>query len=219
MPRLVHAQSTSTVEGDHRERDFTSGRRRGKQVIQVHAVDAAGKVAVNRALARGKFIEWCVHLSAGCLVAMEASSGAHHWCRKLVALGLNVRIMPAQMVSPYRLQGKGGKNDANDAAAICEAASRPQMHFVMPKTIAQQGMLCVHRVREGFKEERTATINRIRGLLGEFGVVLPQSSAVLRERLTEVLEDASNDIAGRANCHASGAPRMMKDTWGCERAG
>ena len=169
-----------------------------KQVIQVHAVDAIGKVVTNRALARGKFIEWCVHLPAGCLVAMEASSGAHHWCRKLVALGLDARIIPAQMVSPYRLQGKGGKNDANDAAAICEAASRPQMHFVMPKTIAQQGMLCVHRVREGFKEERTATINRIRGLLAEFGVVLPQSSAVLRERLTEVIEDASNDIAGMA---------------------
>lgn len=83
------------------------------------------------------------------IVAMEASSGAHHWCRKLVALGLDARIIPAQMVSPSRLQGKGGKNDANDAAAICEAASRPQMHFVTAKTIAQQGMLCVHRVREG----------------------------------------------------------------------
>lgn len=129
---------------------------------------------------------------------MEACSGSHHWCRKLIALGLDARIIPSQLVSPYRLQGKGGKNDANDAAAVCEAASRPQMHFVPPKTISQQGMLCVHRLREGFKVERTATINRIRGLLCEFGVVLPQSASVLRERLTEVIEDASNDIAGMA---------------------
>ena len=129
---------------------------------------------------------------------MEASSGAHHWCRKLMAMGLDARIIPAQLVLPYRMQGKGGKNDANDAAAICEAASRPQMHFMTVKTIAQQGMLCVHRLREGLKEERTAGINRIRGLLAEFGVVLPQGSSVLRERLTDVIEDASNDLAGMA---------------------
>ena len=110
-----------------------------KQVIQVHGVDAAGKVAANRALARGKFIEWCVHLPAECLVAMEASSGVHHWCRKLVALGLDARIIPTQMVLPYRLQGNSGKNDANDAAAICEAASHPQMHFVTPKTMIAVG--------------------------------------------------------------------------------
>jgi transposase len=169
-----------------------------KHVLQVHAVDSAGNVITNRALARGKFVEWCVQLPSGCLVAMEASSGAHFWSRKLITIGLDARIIPAQLVAPYRLQGRGGKNDANDAAAICEAASRPQMHFVPPKTVAQQGMLCVHRLREGIKEERTACINRIRGLLGEFGVVLPQTAAVLRERLSEVIEDATNEIAGIA---------------------
>ena len=96
------------------------------------------------------------------------------------------------------MQGNGGKNDANDAAAICEAASRPQMRFVTVKTLDQQGMLCVHRLREGFKEERTACINRIRGLLAEFGIVLPQSPRVLRSHLHDILEDASNDIAGTA---------------------
>jgi len=169
-----------------------------KHVLQVHAVDSAGNVIANRALARGKFVEWCVLLPSGCLVAVEASSGAHFWIRKLLAMGLDARIIPAQLVAPYRLQGRGGKNDANDAAAICEAASRPHMHFVPPKTVAQQGMLCVHRLREGVKEERTACINRIRGLLGEFGVVLPQTATVLRERLSEVIEDASNEIAGIA---------------------
>ena len=101
------------------------------------------------------------------MVAMEASSSAHHWARKLAALGLDPRIISAQLVEPYRTQGASGKNDANDAAAICEAASRPQMHFVPVKTIEQQSMLCVHRLREGFKAERTACINRIRGLLAE----------------------------------------------------
>ena len=169
-----------------------------KNLIQVHAVDAAGKVVTNRPLKREKFLAWCAQLPAGCLVAMEACSGAHHWCRQLPQRGLDARMIPAQFVAPYRIQGKSGKNDANDAAAVCEAASRPHMNFVPPKTLAQQGMLCVHRLRESLKEERTACINRIRGLLAEFGIVLPQKPAVLRQHLNDVLEDASNDIAGIA---------------------
>lgn len=169
-----------------------------KNVLHVHAVDAAGKVIATRALPRGKFAEWCAQLPANCLIAMEACSGAHFWSRKLIAMGLDARIIPSQLVTPYRVQGRGGKNDANDAAAICEAASRPHMHFVPTKTVAQQGMLCVHRLREGLKEERTACINQIRGLLSEFGVVLPQSAKVLRERLSDVIEDATNEIASIA---------------------
>lgn len=169
-----------------------------KNDIQVHAVDSDGKVVTNRSLKRANFLAWCADLPAGCLVAMEACSGAHHWCRQLIKRGLDARMMAAQFVAPYRIQGKTGKNDANDAAAVCEAASRAHMHFVPPKTLDQQGMLCVHRLRESLKQERTACINRIRGLLAEFGVVLPQSPAVLRLHLNDVLEDASNDIAGMA---------------------
>ena len=169
-----------------------------KRVIQVHAVDAVGKLVTNRSLPRDKFVDWCAHLPAGCMVAMEACSGAHHWARKLVALGLDARIIPGQLVSPYRLQGKTGKNDANDAAAICEAASRPSMHYVPIKTTAQQGMLCIHRLREGFKQERTACVNRIRGLLAEFGIVVAQSTKALRAVLSEVLEDGSNEMSGLA---------------------
>lgn len=113
-------------------------------------------------------------------------------------MGLDARMIAAALVAPYRMQGKGGKNDANAAAAICEAASRPQMRFVSVKSIDQQSMLCVHRLREGFKEERTACINRIRGLLAEFGIVLAQSPRVLRSHLHNILEDASNEIAGSA---------------------
>ena len=165
-----------------------------KRVIQVHAVDAGGRVLTSRTLAREKFVEWCVRLPAGCVVAMEASSSAHHWARKLVALGLDARIMSAQLVSPYRSEGRTGKNDANDAAAICEAASRPTMRFIPIKSVEQQSMLCVHRLREGIKEDRTACINRVRGLLAEFGLVFPQGSRELRSVLGEVLEDGDNEL-------------------------
>ncbi len=169
-----------------------------KRVIQVHAVDGAGQRVTGRALSRDKFLPWCAQLPPGCLVAMEASSSAHHWTRKLIALGLDARIIAAHLVAPYRLQGKGGKNDANDAAAICEAASRPQMHFVPLKSVEQQSMLCIHRLREGFKTDRTACINRIRGLLAEFGLVFAQKPAVLRQALPDVIEDASNELGGLA---------------------
>jgi transposase len=169
-----------------------------KQVIQIHAVDAAGQRVIGRAVPRGKFMSWCAQLPPGCLMAMEASSSAHHWARQLIALGLDARIIAAHLVAPYRVQGKSGKNDANDAAAICEAASRPQMHFVPVKSVEQQGMLCIHRLREGFKDERTACINRIRGLLAEFGLVFPQTPVLLRQALADVIEDAANELAGLA---------------------
>ena len=165
-----------------------------KRVIQVHAVNCAGQRVTGRALARDKFLPWCAQLPPGCMVAMEASSSAHHWARRLVGMGLDARIIAAHLVALYRLQGKSGKNDANDAAAICEAASRPQMHFVPIKTVEQQSMLCIHRLREDFKTERTACVNRIRGLLAEFGLVFAQKPAVLRQALPDVIEDASNEL-------------------------
>jgi transposase len=128
------------------------------------------------------------------MVAMETSSSAHHWARKLVAMGLDARIISAQLVGPYRLEGHTGKNDANDAAAICEAASRPQMRFIPVKSVEQQSMLCVHRLREGIKADRTACINRIRGLLAEFGLVVAQGAAELQDVLSEMLEDAGNEL-------------------------
>ena len=166
-----------------------------KHVIQVHAVDAAGRRVVARALKRDQFIAWCAQLPAGCLVAMEACSSAHHWARKLRALGLDARLIAANFVSPYRMEGKSGKNDMTDAAAICEAASRPSMRFVPIKSCEQQGVMSLHRVREGLKEERNACINRIRGVLAEFGLVFAKSPKALRAVLPDVLEDASNELS------------------------
>lgn len=169
-----------------------------KKVIQVHAVDAAGRRVVARSLGREQFAQWCGQLPAGCVVAMEACSSAHHWGRKLRAMGLDAKLIAAGFVTPYRMEGKSGKNDATDAAAICEAASRPRMRFVPIKSVEQQGVMSLHRVREGFKEERTACINRIRGVLAEHGLVFGKSPKALRERLGDVLEDADNELSGRA---------------------
>ena len=170
-----------------------------KQVMHVHAVDAAGRRVVARALKRDQFVPWCEqHLPAGCTVAMEACSGAHHWARRLMLLGFAARLIAPHLVTPYRMEGKVGKNDATDAAAICEAASRPQMRFVPIKTAAQQGLMALHCIREGFKEERTAWTNRMRGVLAEFGLVYGKSPKVLRAALPDVLEDASNELSGVA---------------------
>jgi transposase len=169
-----------------------------KQVIQVHAVDASGRRVVTRAFKRNQFFAWCARLPVGCVVAMEACSSAHHWARKLRALGLDARLIAAHFVTPYRMEGKNGKNDATDAAAICEAASRPCMRFVPVKTCEQQGVMSLHRVREGLKEERTACINQIRGVLTEFGLVFGKSPKVLRAVLADVIEDAGNELSTTA---------------------
>jgi transposase len=169
-----------------------------KRVFQVHAVDRAGRVLLAKAMSPERFFLWCAALPLGCVVAMEACGGAHHVARRLHLAGLDARLIAGHFVTPYRMAGKSGKNDANDAAAICEAAGRPHMRFVPIKTAEQQGQLAVHRLREGFKEERTALINRIRGLLAEFGLVFPHSPQALRVVLADVIEDAANELTGVA---------------------
>ncbi|MBA2961804.1 MULTISPECIES: IS110 family transposase [Ramlibacter] len=167
-----------------------------KRVYQVHAVDRSGEVVFAKPMSPERFLAWCADLPVGCLVATEACGGAHHIARRMLAMGLDARLIAAHFVAPYRLAGKSGKNDANDAAAICEAASRPHMHFVPVKTTERQGQVALHRLREGYKEERSACINRIRGLLTEFGLVFPKRPETLRRVLIEVLEDGSNELPG-----------------------
>jgi transposase len=165
-----------------------------KRVYQIHAVGRSGHKLLARAMSPTRFFEWAATLPANCLVAMESCSGAHHVARRLRLMGLDARLIAGQFVAPYRMQGVTGKNDANDAAAICEAAARPQMRFVPIKSTEQQAWQGIHRLREGYKEERTACINRIRGLLAEFGLLFPQSPDALRRALSDVLEDASNEM-------------------------
>lgn len=157
-----------------------------KNVFSVHGVDENGKVALKRTVHRDQLLELIATLPA-CIIAMEACSGAHHWAHQFGAFGHTPKLIAPKFVTPYRMSGKRGKNDAADAAAICEAASRPKMRFVPIKTVDQQGTLCVHRVRQGFIEERTATINRVRGLLCEFGIVLPQNANTVRRQAAAAL--------------------------------
>ena len=145
-----------------------------KHVIQIHSVDGAGRVLTTKPLARAKFIEWCVRLPPGCMVAMEASSSAHHWARKLAALALDSRIISAQLVEPYRNQGASGKNDANDAAAICEAASRPTMRFIPVKSIEQSSL------ESGSRRPHTHSMTRSARFSRSEGTASPSSRAVLR---------------------------------------
>ena len=166
-----------------------------KNVFAVHAVNEAGKPELVRpAVPRGKLHELIVALPP-CVIGMEARSGAHHWARQFEAAGHTVRLVAPKFVTPYRMSGKRGKNDAADAAAICEAVQRPQMRFVPMKNLEQQSRLMVHRARQGFVQQRTATLNRIRGLLSEFGIVLPLKAATVRRRACECLED----LPGYAN--------------------
>jgi transposase len=160
-----------------------------KNVFALHGVDANGKaVLVKPSVPRAKLLELVASLPP-CLIGMEACSGAHHWARLFAAHRHTVRMMAPKFVVPYRLSGKRGKNDAADAAAICEAVARPNMRFVPVKSTNQQGELLVHRARQGFVAQRTATLNRIRGLLSEFGIVLPLKAATVRRQAHLHLED------------------------------
>ena len=166
-----------------------------KNVFAVHGVDDNGKAAlVKPKVSRDKLLELVAHLPP-CVIGMEACSGAHHWARQFRRYGHTVKLMAPKFVTPYRLSGKRGKNDAADAAAICEAVRRPQMRFVPVKEEHQQVILSLHRTRNGFVEERTATYNRLRGLISEFGIVLPQKVANLRREIAQHLED----LPGYAN--------------------
>ena len=155
-----------------------------KNVFQLHGVDAAGKPALRKNVSRGKLMETLANFPR-CLIGIEACGGAHYWAREISKLGHEVRIMAPQFVAPYR---KSGKNDLNDAEAICEAVSRPHMRFVAVKTEAQQSALMVHRVRASINTERTALINQMRGLLQEFGFVIAKGASNFSKRFLEVLE-------------------------------
>ena len=141
-----------------------------KRVFQVHAVDANGEMVVARKLARGRLVGFFSQLPR-CVVAMEACSSAHHWGRQLLALGFEVRLIPPAHVKPYV---RRNKNDAVDAAAICEAAGRPSQRFVPVRSIENQAELMRHRARELLAGQRTAALNALRGHLAEIGVIAPQ---------------------------------------------
>jgi transposase len=163
-----------------------------KAVFQIHGVGERGKVAVRKQLKRSEMSSYFANLGP-CLIGMEACGSAHHWARKLQGFGHTVKLMSPQFVKPYV---KTNKNDMADAEAICEAVSRPNMRYVPVKTVEQQAILSVHRARSGFVKARTAQANQIRGLLSEFGVVIPKGIHSIMKRIPEILEDGENGLPG-----------------------
>lgn len=163
-----------------------------KAVFQIHGVGERGKVVVRKQLKRSEISSYFANLKP-CLIGMEACGSAHHWARKLQGFGHTVKLMSPQFVKPYV---KTNKNDMADAEAICEAVSRPNMRFVSVKTVEQQAILSVHRARAGFVKARTAQANQMRGLLSEFGVVIPKGIYSIMKRVPEILEDGENGLPG-----------------------
>lgn len=166
-----------------------------KNVFQVHGVNAQEQPVWQGSFKRVKWLgEVIKRVEPGAEIGMEACAGAHYWARALRTHGYRVKLMAPQFVKPYV---KSNKTDRNDAAAICEAMSRPSMRFVEVKSVEQQDIQAVHRVRTELVAQRTSKANQIRGLIGEYGLVAPISLGALRRALPEWLEDAENGLSGR----------------------
>ncbi|MBA0992234.1 IS110 family transposase, partial [Escherichia coli] len=180
-----------------------------KNVFQIHGVDHHEKVVLRKTLRRAHMMTFFSGLSP-CLIGIEACGSSHYWARELTRMGHTVRIIPPKLVKPYL---KGNKNDANDAAAICEAISRPGMRFVALKSEAQQTLQAEHRVRARIIRERTALCNEIRGLLSEFGLVLPVGINHVRKALLEILsqQEQWNDRFIRLLCELSEEMQMLDE--------
>lgn len=173
-----------------------------KLVFSIHGVDEHGKCKLRKTIKRNKLLAEVSQLPK-CIIGMEACSGSHYWARELTKLGHDVRIMASKFVIPYR---QNEKNDANDAEAICEAASRPKTRFVSIKSEEQQAVLCLHRIRQGAIKDRTARINRLRGLLSEFGIIMPKGRYPAQNAITDILEDAENGLPMLAR-------ELLDDLW------
>ena len=162
----------------------------GKNVLHVHGADAQGKSVLRKTFGRGALVEWLAQ-QASCLIGMETCGGAHHLARVLIDCGHTVRLIHPSFVKAYV---KSNKNDFRDAEAIAEAVTRPTMRFVAIKTVAQQELQALHRLRSGAVTQRTAVINQI-GLLLEFGITVPRGPTALRRHLPEILETVDGGVA------------------------
>src|SRR5512132_203570 len=162
-----------------------------KSVFQIHGVNAAGAVVMRKRITRAKLLEFFAALSP-CLVGIEACPTAHHWSRQLQALGHTVRLLPPSYVKAYL---KRGKNDANDAAAICEAVTRPSMRFVPIKTKEQQTALMLHRTRQLLVRQRTMLSNALRGHLAELGIVSAKGRRGISQLLGIITDATDNRVA------------------------
>jgi len=177
-----------------------------KKVFQVHGVDERGKSVLRKQLKRKDVLSFFAKLEP-CLIGMEACAGGHYWARKLLEFGHTVKLMAPQFVKPYV---KTNKNDRVDAEAICEAVGRPNMRFVPVKTAEQQAVLALHRARQGFVKGRTAQANQMRGLLAEFGIVIPKGLGHIAAQLPQILEDGDNGLPAMMRSLLEGLGEQLK---------
>jgi transposase len=161
-----------------------------KSIFQLHGINLTGNMVLRRKVRRAQLMKTIAQLEP-CLIGIEACGSTHYWAPRFGEHGHQVKMMSPQFVQPYR---KSDKNDRNDAEAICEAVTRPSMRFVAVKSAEQQDMLTLHRVREELMKERVALINRIRGLLSEYGIVIAKTASNLRRQLPGILGDAGNGL-------------------------
>ncbi|WP_041522997.1 IS110 family RNA-guided transposase [Gilvimarinus agarilyticus] len=161
-----------------------------KQSFQLHGVDTGGKTVLKKRLSRKDLYSFIAQLPA-CTIGIEACGGANHWVRVFEKFGHTVHMIAPQFVKPYV---KSNKNDAADAEAICEAVQRPSMRFVPAKSLEQQDIQSLHRIRSQAVARRTAQANQIRGLLMEYGLIIPQGIAYVRKSIPLILEDADNEL-------------------------
>ena len=161
-----------------------------KSVFQLHGVDARTVCQLRRRVRRAQLLSVMARMPP-CLVAMEACASAHYWGREFSKLGHRVKLIPAQYVKPFV---RGNKTDGNDAEGICEAALRPKMPSVAVKTEEQQAVLTEHRIRQLLESQRKQLANHLRGLLAEFGVVIPKGSGSLSKGLAEAIERAPERV-------------------------
>lgn len=162
-----------------------------KNVFQLHGIDEKGNAVLKKRLTRVKLVEFVLKLQP-CIIVMEACGGANYWCRKFKSMGHEVKLISPQFVKPFV---KTNKNDHNDSEAICEAASRPSMRYVSPKSIEQEDIQAIHRIRSRLIAERTALTNQIRGLLAEYGIIVSKGMSKIKKALPEILEDAENELS------------------------
>ncbi len=176
-----------------------------KSVFQVHGIDAAGQVVIRRQVKRRQVLRFFEKLGP-CLVGIEACATAHHWGRKIAALGHEVRLMPAHYVKAYV---KRGKNDVADAEAICEAVGRPTMRFVGLKSAEQQSVLMLHRTRELLVRQRTMLVNAIRGHMAEFGIVARAGLPQIKELLAVIADRDDHRLPPDARACLEGLARQF----------
>ena len=162
----------------------------GKRTFHLVGMDKKGNILLRKKMSRSQLLPFVANLNC-CVIGIESCSGAHYWGRQFSIYGHEVKLIAPQFVKPYV---KGNKNDFNDSEAICEAVSRPTMRFVPIKSVEQQNVQNVHSIRQRLVWNRTALANQIRGILLEYGIIIPQGIIYVRKQISQVISEEGTEL-------------------------